>query len=59
MVSKAPVGDQASTLSRKNRLLAKAQSEWMLSTLKEENPNARCQCHETFFSLSVTKTGKS
>ena len=30
--------DQGSTLSRKNRLLAKAQSEWMLSTLKEENP---------------------
>ena len=31
--------EQGSTFSRKNRLLAKAQSEWMLATLKEEAPN--------------------
>jgi hypothetical protein len=37
--TKAPVRtDPGSSLSRKNRLLAKAQSEWMLSTLKEEHP---------------------
>jgi hypothetical protein len=37
---RAPVSAKSSnndSLSRKNRLLAKAQSEWMLSTLKEES----------------------
>lgn len=38
---RAPVSAKSTneSLSRKNRLLAKAQSEWMLSTLKEESSN--------------------